>query len=188
MKRLLLIGLGLAALLVLSLGVASAEPGDRVLSLGTQGEDVVSLQQGLSALGYFVPATGYYGTMTRRAVAAFQGEEGLPITGKADAATVQQLSGRLAELETLPGEDDDGGLTPPYRDEYGPYTAPRSPYQTGPSGSYGPGSYGWGGAMGPGMMGGGMMGGGMMGGGWSSSNSWGSGTAGRERGGSRFGW
>lgn len=83
-------GLGLVALLVLSLGVASAEPADHVLSLGAQGKDVVSLQQGLTALGYFVPATGYYGTMTRRAVAAFQAAAGLPITGNADADTIQE--------------------------------------------------------------------------------------------------
>lgn len=188
MKRLLRTGLGLALLLVLSVGVASADLGDRVLSLGSSGSDVVELQQSLTALGYPVPATGYYGTMTRRAIAAFQWEAELPVTGRADGTTIQELEGRLAESETFPGEGYDSDYTPFYGDAYTPYAAPRSPYQAGPSGSYGPGSYGWGTPMGPGMMGGGMMGGGMMGGGWGSRGSWGPGTAGGGWGGSPFGW
>ena len=114
MRRMLWMGLGLAALLVLPAGIASADLGDRVLSLGSSGSDVVELQQGLTALGYPVPATGYYGTMTRRAVAAFQSELGLPITGRADGATAQAIKDQLAELGSpQPGDNEDWSL-PPY--------------------------------------------------------------------------
>lgn len=102
MKRLLWIGLGMAALLVLSVGVASADLGDRVLSLGARGVDVEELQQELTEMGYRVPATGYYGSVTRRAVAAFQARAGLPITGKADGPTIQAIGDEIAELAALP--------------------------------------------------------------------------------------
>lgn len=178
MKRLLWIGLGLAALLVLSVGVASADPGDRALSLGARGADVVQLQQSLTALGYPVPATGYYGTMTRRAVAALQSDIGLPVTGKADGPTIQAIREQIAELEALPVGDDEGGFLPPYGERTGPYAAPWAPYRGETDSPYGPGAYGWGSPMGPGMMGGG----------WGSGGNWGSGMMGGTRGVNRFGW
>lgn len=153
MKQLLWIGLGLAALLVLSVSGASADPGDRALSLGARGDDVVQLQQSLTALGYPVPATGYYGTMTRRAVAAFQSEIGLPVTGKADGPTIQAIRDEIANLEALPVGDDEGGFLPSYGKRTGPYAAPWAPYRGETDSPYGPAAYGWGTPMGPGMMG-----------------------------------
>lgn len=182
MKRLLWIGLGLAALLVLSVGVASADLGDRVLSLGARGADVEELQQELTELGYRVPATGYYGSVTRRAVATFQARAGLPITGRADGPTIQAIRDEIAELEALPVGDDESGFLPPYGERTGPYAAPWAPYRGETDSPYGPGAYGWGSPMGPGMMGG------MMGGGWGSGGNWGSGMMGGTWGGNPFGW
>ncbi len=139
------------------------------------------MQQGLTALGYDVPATGYYGTMTRRAVAALQSEFGLPATGRADGPTIQAIKDYLAELGTPPAGDDESGFFP-YGAGSGAYSSPRSPYPSGPDSPYNSGTYGWGTPIGPGMMGG------MMGGGWSPRGSWGSGPAGRGWGGSPFGW
>jgi N-acetylmuramoyl-L-alanine amidase len=62
------------------------------LKQGTQSEDVVDLQQRLSALGYFkVGVTGYYGSITTNSVTAFQQKHALPATGNADDVTLATL-------------------------------------------------------------------------------------------------
>ena len=44
----------------------------RVLRAGSRGNDVTILQSWLTDIGYKVPATGYFGTMTKAAVVGFQ--------------------------------------------------------------------------------------------------------------------
>lgn len=122
---------------------------------GARGADVEELQQELTEMGYRVPATGYYGSVTRRAVAAFQARAGLPITGKADGPTIQAIREQIAEMEALPVGDDESGFLPPYGERTGPYAAPWAPYRGETDSPYGPGAYGWESPMGPGMMGGG---------------------------------
>jgi N-acetylmuramoyl-L-alanine amidase len=54
------------------------------LSAGKTGDDVLLLQEKLQAMGYFpadVEPTGYFGPATKKAVVAFQEENGLPATG-----------------------------------------------------------------------------------------------------------
>jgi uncharacterized protein (TIGR02594 family) len=63
-----------------------------VLSDGSQGPEVRALQVALSARNFQVgPIDGEFGPLTHAAVAAFQTVEGLPVTGSADAATLQAL-------------------------------------------------------------------------------------------------
>ena len=55
---------------------------------------VARLQDRLREMGYLEldgPSTGYYGEQTAKAVAAFQQDNGLPVTGEADAATQERI-------------------------------------------------------------------------------------------------
>ncbi len=55
----------------------------RALALGSQGPDVTALQNLLKALGFFSgSATGYYGSLTQKAVQAFQVKYGLARAGQ----------------------------------------------------------------------------------------------------------
>jgi peptidoglycan hydrolase-like protein with peptidoglycan-binding domain len=64
---------------------AAARP---TLQEGSQGADVITLQQRLTALGYNVGAAdGAFGATTKAAVIAFQAKAGLPQTGVVDPAT-----------------------------------------------------------------------------------------------------
>jgi peptidoglycan hydrolase-like protein with peptidoglycan-binding domain len=65
------------------------------MGYGSYGPSVMYLQQLLQELGYFptyLPATGYYGTMTVRAVQSFQRAHGLPVTGYIGALTQSVLN------------------------------------------------------------------------------------------------
>ena len=67
----------------------------RNLKVGDSGTNVVLVQRALEALRTDFPEaniTGYYGEKTRRAVLAYQKDEGLPATGKVDATTRQNLN------------------------------------------------------------------------------------------------
>lgn len=48
-----------------------------MLRHGSHGDDVKALQEMLTAAGFRVPATGVYGSMTERAVRAYQQRNGL---------------------------------------------------------------------------------------------------------------
>lgn len=80
-----------------ALGIESSAPEEsqssgRQLALGDSGADVERLQQRLENLGYFnSSATGYYGSITQEAVAQFQQDNRLAITGSADARTLNAL-------------------------------------------------------------------------------------------------
>jgi cell wall-associated NlpC family hydrolase len=64
-----------------------------VLSVGSYGEAVYALQTDLKELGYFryPSVTGYYGTVTRDAVTAFQRDYGLAADGAAGPVTVETV-------------------------------------------------------------------------------------------------
>ncbi|MGP3561979.1 C40 family peptidase [Geobacillus sp. BK01] len=68
-------------------------PSARALAVGSRGDDVKVLQQRLKQLGYFQypEITGYFGTVTEKAVKQFQRANGLPANGTADAATLERL-------------------------------------------------------------------------------------------------
>ena len=81
-------------ILVLSLScTALAAP---ILKQGSEGHDVLVLQQNLKALGYEVEPDGVFGNTTYRAVLAFQRDEKLEISGKVDRKTWNALKKRAA--------------------------------------------------------------------------------------------
>lgn len=74
--------------------------GQQVLRPGMRGPRVKALQQQLRTLGHFpVTPTGYYGSITQRAVRAFERAHGLKVDGTAGQA-VQDLAAKLAKKAT----------------------------------------------------------------------------------------
>ena len=72
-----------------------------VLSMGSRGEAVKSLQQKLIALGYLSgSADGIFGQNTQKAVIAFQSAKGLTASGTADTATLNALSSASTSSST----------------------------------------------------------------------------------------
>ncbi len=64
------------------------------LTVGAKGEDVTALQNLLREQGYFTEVpTGYFGTLTKAAVVAFQASRGLPQTGYVGPLTRGALGG-----------------------------------------------------------------------------------------------
>lgn len=62
------------------------------LNVGDSGAEVERLQVALANQGVFsATATGFYGPLTRNAVASFQERQRLPVTGQADGATLEAL-------------------------------------------------------------------------------------------------
>lgn len=92
--------------------------GEAPLGPGDEGTEVFSLQWRLQGLGYLSDGlTGRYDGRTRVAVAAFQGDEGVRLTGIADQTTLERLAQRTdspapeldldgADLEELLPEED----------------------------------------------------------------------------------
>ena len=75
-----------------------AAPSLKPLRQGDRGARVVRLQQDLDALGHPTGgADGIFGQATRRALVVFQQEEGLPVTGIADQATLDEIEAELAD-------------------------------------------------------------------------------------------
>lgn len=63
------------------------------LSVGSTGNEVTALQNRLTAEGYYSgPVTGYYGSLTKAAVAVYQTAKGLPASGVLDTATRAALN------------------------------------------------------------------------------------------------
>ncbi|MFE3739751.1 peptidoglycan-binding protein [Streptomyces sp. NPDC059134] len=78
-----------------------------LMTTGSESDQVRELQARLGQIGYFDRApTGYYGSLTATAVAAFQNRRGLPTTGATDTVTWQRLRG----MTRTPTADE---LTPP---------------------------------------------------------------------------
>lgn len=65
-----------------------------VLKMGKRSNDVARLQRSLTQAGYKVPATGYFGTMTRSALVRYQKANGVPGTGVAAQLTWASLQGK----------------------------------------------------------------------------------------------
>lgn len=88
------------------------------VGLHDEGEGVRNLQKLLSALGFFDgPATGVFDERTRRAVAAFQRRYGHPVTGEADAATLETFGPDTAPafLYTVQPGDTLSGIAARFR-------------------------------------------------------------------------
>ncbi len=67
-------------------------PAAQPLQVGSRGDRVRELQVDLNALGYVTNGIdGIFGQASRRAVVAFQQENGLPVTGIADSATIDAI-------------------------------------------------------------------------------------------------
>ena len=63
------------------------------LSPGAQGNDVTELQNRLTQEGFYTgPITGYFGTLTVRAVRAYQRKHGLPNVGLVGPMTRAELN------------------------------------------------------------------------------------------------
>ena len=77
-----------------------------VSQYGSKGVEVTKIQQRLKNWGYFDgPVTGNYGSLTTEAVKKFQKAHGLPVTGNADAATLEKIG--LPSGETSANNDSD---------------------------------------------------------------------------------
>jgi peptidoglycan hydrolase-like protein with peptidoglycan-binding domain len=89
----------------------------RALRLGETGQDVKTLQTWLSVVGYSVPTTGYFGSMTETAVRAFQQANHLrPVTGVVGSKTtvrlialVKQATATLTSLKSGGGSSSASG-------------------------------------------------------------------------------
>lgn len=80
--------------------LAPAGPG--TLAVGAEGRRVAGLQAALRRRGYRLAVDGAFGPRTRRAVARFQREQGLPASGAADPALLRRLDVRVGRLLVFP--------------------------------------------------------------------------------------
>ncbi|MDU0200606.1 MULTISPECIES: cell wall hydrolase [Paenibacillus] len=72
------------------------------LSQGTQSDQVLDMQERLSALGYFhAGITGYYGSQTKNAVKKFQASYGLTVDGEADSLTLSKLKKSISPKHSV---------------------------------------------------------------------------------------
>jgi peptidoglycan hydrolase-like protein with peptidoglycan-binding domain len=85
----------------------------RTLRKGESGADVRTLQTWLTDVGYSVPSTGYFGSMTKAAVMQFQTAQNLtPATGVVGRATAASLLASVKKTAKGSGVLDSPGLTP----------------------------------------------------------------------------
>ena len=77
--------------------------GDRVLSKGTAGTDVLTLQIMLTRRGFDVPDTGYFGRITKRRVSQFQRSRDLTADGIVGPMTRAALRPRKRRMATWYG-------------------------------------------------------------------------------------
>jgi N-acetylmuramoyl-L-alanine amidase len=105
---------GLAVGLLLAFSPSAALAGTYpVLKLGSTGSEVTTLQNELKQEGYFSynTATGYYGSITKQAVADFQSSKGLSVDGVAGSQTqtalyeVEDYTTRAVLKKGLSGDD-----------------------------------------------------------------------------------
>jgi peptidoglycan hydrolase-like protein with peptidoglycan-binding domain len=94
-------------------GTATGSVFTRTLRQGESGADVKTLQKWLTDAGYKVPATGYFGSMTKGAVVRFQTAHGLaPVTGVVGRLTASTLLAAVTKPATGSGTSDSPGLSP----------------------------------------------------------------------------
>ncbi len=74
------------------------------LTVGDRGERVASVQRALMAAGLSIRggADGVFGTATQNAVRTFQRQQGLPVTGTVDVATLRALQAGTADSTPTP--------------------------------------------------------------------------------------
>jgi peptidoglycan hydrolase-like protein with peptidoglycan-binding domain len=92
---------------------AAASVFTRTLRRGQTGADIRTLQTWLSDVGYGVPATGYFGTMTQGAVKSFQATKGLlPASGAVGRKTAVALQSAVKSAARAGGVlKSSGGAT-----------------------------------------------------------------------------
>jgi len=84
---------------------------DQLLSRGSKGEPVTTLQNALKALGYTVPVNGEFDSNTKKAVTMYQKTQGgLEPNGQVGDDTRNHINQRLKEQGTT-GSQDTGSLT-----------------------------------------------------------------------------
>ncbi len=91
--------------IIMILFLASAALAEEMptLSYNSAGDAVLTLQQRLTELGYYTfRITGVYQENSQRAVQAFQADNGLPVTGVADAALQQMILSPYASPKATP--------------------------------------------------------------------------------------
>jgi peptidoglycan hydrolase-like protein with peptidoglycan-binding domain len=91
---------------------ASTSVFTRTLRKGNRGADVRTLQTWLTDVGYKVPATGYFGSMTKVAVIQFQTAMSLsPVTGVVGRVTAATLLDQVKQTAKGSGVTDTPGLS-----------------------------------------------------------------------------
>ncbi|MCM3714325.1 peptidoglycan-binding protein [Alkalihalobacillus oceani] len=90
--------------------ITEAALGDQPLQEGMTHPDVKQLQEALKEKGHFTyhTATGYYGTITKEAVASFQRSHGLEVTGQATRSTIDELLSSAGKAAA--GSTNSGGV------------------------------------------------------------------------------
>jgi peptidoglycan hydrolase-like protein with peptidoglycan-binding domain len=78
---------------------ATAGPREAEAALDLSEQDRKEVQAALTALGHEVPTTGYFGRITRAAIAAWQKTQGVPATGLLDEAQHAALCVQAATIE-----------------------------------------------------------------------------------------
>lgn len=87
--------------------LASAETLYRQLEVGSQGSDVSSLQSFLAQDGALYPEgriTGYFGSLTKSAVARFQTRNGIASVGRVGPITLSALNGQMGNISNASGD------------------------------------------------------------------------------------
>lgn len=93
-----IMGMALGLILAASCMPINALAAPAVYIVGNSGDEVYEIQKKLNELGYLeANPTGYFGTATQKAVAAFQTEKGLKADGEAGPNTQQALIGKTYE-------------------------------------------------------------------------------------------
>lgn len=88
----------------------ASAPINRLLKLGSRGEDVKTLQKQLNALGFSVgKVDGIFGPATRNAVISFQRSRGLVVDGIVGPATVAAINAALNQTGKDDNKPGDGG-------------------------------------------------------------------------------
>jgi hypothetical protein len=93
-------------------GSSSSSVFTRTLRKGESGADVKTLQTWLTDIGYTVPATGYFGSMTKAAVVHFQRAMSLRPRGIVGRLTATTLLAQVKKSATGGGVLDTPGLSP----------------------------------------------------------------------------
>jgi peptidoglycan hydrolase-like protein with peptidoglycan-binding domain len=84
----------------------------RTLRIGNRGSDVMTLQTWLSTVGYTVPQTGYFGQMTKGAVANFQLANQLqPVSGAVGKRTAAVLLSKVDAQAAASGQAPPSGAS-----------------------------------------------------------------------------